>query len=318
LEYSRHKSVAVCCCCCALAFTAPLVSCALDAAAVESGFGVHTLGAKGPGAGIIPPPGTYLVSQHFIYSGQYDGLVSPVPGALLDANVKIDLSFNDISAAWILPGQILGGHLGVGATLPVGYVGVDLATAQGTNSDSRITIGDPLFGAFLGWHWGSLHWNVGATVVAPIGDYDPGRLANLSLNRPALDLYGAATWLDTDWGLEYSLALGITFNGENTATDYESGREFHTEWAVMKSLTPQFSLGVTGYHYEQLSEDQGAGARLGSFEGRATAIGAAASYNFSTEEHVITVRLNALHEFRTRNRFSGTPIFLSIIVGRLQ
>lgn len=85
-------------------------------------------------------------------------------------------------------------------------------------------------------------------------------------------------------GLEVSLATGVTFNWTNTATNYRTGTELHLEGAVSYNLTPAFSVGVVGYHYEQLTGDTGTGANLGAFEGRVSALGGTVGYNFKLGE----------------------------------
>lgn len=83
----------------------------------------------------------------------------------------------------------------------------------------------------VGWHSGNWHWQTGIMVNVPIGDYKGGSLSNVSFNRWAADVNAALTWLDPATWLDLSVAAGFTFNGENPATDYRTGTEFHVEWA---------------------------------------------------------------------------------------
>lgn len=68
--------------------------------------------------------------------------------------------------------------------------------------------------------------------VIPSGTYVLGQLSNVSLNRPAIDISGAITWLDPAIGWDLPAAAGFTFNRTNTAIDYKTGDEFHLEWAA--------------------------------------------------------------------------------------
>jgi hypothetical protein len=54
----------------------------------------------------------------------------------------------------------------------------------------------------------------------------------MGLNRPALDVKGGYTFLRMETGTELSAAAGVTFNLRNTATDYQTGTEFHLEAAL--------------------------------------------------------------------------------------
>ena len=57
--------------------------------------------------------------------------------------------------------------------------------------------------------------------------------------------------------MNISGALGVTFNGENPATDYKTGTEFHLEGAISQYLVADLNVGLTGYYYNQLTGDSG-------------------------------------------------------------
>jgi len=119
------------------------------------------------------------------------------------------------------------------------------------------------------------------------------------------------SWHDPKSGWDVSAKSGFTLNGENHATDYDTGTEWHLEAAIEKQLTPAWSLGVQGYHFAQVTGDSGAGAVLGPFKGRVTAAGATAAYNFKIMGKIpATLRLHGLKEFDARNRMEGHSIFL--------
>jgi hypothetical protein len=63
------------------------------------------------------------------------------------------------------------------------------------------------------------HHTVYLQVVAPTGRYETGFF-------PIIGLHDEVT------KLQFNGAAGFTFNFENTATDYQSGDEFHFEWAI--------------------------------------------------------------------------------------
>lgn len=273
-----------------------------QASAAESGFGLYLLGSRGATAlGVVPPPGTYFSSESFIYSGTYQ-------------TTTVDLAFDLLTPIWVTPVKVAGGRLGFATTLPVGYVGVGINSTTTEIWDDRIVLGDPSVTAFIGWDHEDVHWQVGAATYIPAQTYDAQRLANLSLNRPAVDTFASATWFPKGSGLDVSGSVGVTFNGENKATQYRTGTEFHVEGAVTKSVGHGFSLGALAYHYEQLTPDSGIGARLGPFKGRVSAIGAVLGYDFEIDKTPIYTRLQAVNEFDVRNRFKGPPIFLIVAV----
>lgn len=247
-----------------------------NARAAEGGVGVYLLGARGPMAGFTPPPGVYFQDDTYFYDGKIGGGRSFPNGGLLVANVSASTWMNLPTTIWVTPAKIFGGDLAFSATVPtfgeprvnasllvnsprLGPVGANVTDAQANLSDF-------LVGSFVGWHSGNFHWQLGLNGIIPSGSYTVGQLSNASLNRRALDAFGALTWLDPAIGIDLSMAMGITFNQTNSATDYKTGDEFHLEWAASKYLTKEFTVGLVGYYYQQLSGDSGSGARLGAFE----------------------------------------------------
>jgi hypothetical protein len=291
--------------------------------AAEGGHGVYLLGLKGPGAGITPPPGVFLTNTVYWYQGSNTAnRAFPVVGGRTVADIKATVWLDLPALTVVTPLEILGGHLGVNVLVPLGGPIVDangtLTTPLLPGSPSRAlhdsvsTYGDPSVTAFLGWHAGSFHWTAGVTGFFPIGDYQQGALANVANHRGAADFSGALTWLDPAIGLDVSLAGGFTTSLENSATNYRTGNELHVEGAITQNFSAQFSLGVVGYFYEQLSGDSGTGATLGAFKGRVAALGGSVGYNFQLGELPVSTRLKVYREFDVKNRLEGTAGYFSL------
>lgn len=292
------------------------------AIAAEGGHGVYMLGFGGPGAGMLPPPGVFFSTAAYYYEGANQAnRPFPLQGrtvAGVDAKAQVLLP----SLSWVTPWEFFGGRLAFGALLPIGGPKVDAGAtltapflANPTSAERRgsiFTVGDPSAGASLGWKSGNFHWKVGVTGYFPVGDYRKGALANISNNRLSADLNGGVTWLDPDIGLEVSLAGGLTFNSTNRATRYRTGNELHLDWAVIQNFSKEFSAGLIGYHYQQTTGDSGAGATLGQFKGRATALGGTVGYNFKIGELPISARVKVFKEFNVKNRLEGRGGFLTI------
>jgi hypothetical protein len=291
--------------------------------AAEGGHGVYLLGLKGPGAGITPPPGLFFANTVYWYQGSNNAnRAFPVVGGQTVANIRATVWLDLPSIAFVTPLEILGGNLGFSALVPLGGPSVD-ANATLTSPllpgsparalhDSVSTYGDPAVTTFLGWHAGNFHWTAGVTGFFPIGDYQKGALANVANHRGAADFNGAITWLDPAIGLDVSVAAGITTSLENTATNYRTGNELHVEGAITQNFNPQFSLGVVGYYYDQLSGDTGTGATLGAFKGRVAALGGSVGYNFKLGELPVSTRVKVYREFDVKNRLEGTAGYFTI------
>jgi hypothetical protein len=122
----------------------------------------------------------------------------------IQADVKVDANaFVDLpTVLWVAPEKVLGGNFGLGVIVPNGWkkVGVEidaLATLtlppplnitlqRGRHfdfDDSSTAFGDPLATALLGWQQGNWHWNIGALLNVPIGEWDKESISNIGFHR---------------------------------------------------------------------------------------------------------------------------------------
>ena len=69
---------------------------------------------------------------------------------------------------------------------------------------------------------------------------------------------------------------------------------------------------MVGYHYDQITGDSGAGARLGDFKGRVTALGGTLGYTFNLDGRPISTRLKVFREFDAVNRLDGTAAYVTV------
>ena len=108
--------------------------------------------------------------------------------------------------------------------------------------------------------------------------------------------------------------MGVSFNAENTATNYQSGTEFHLEGAIVQHFSQAFDVGLVGYYYDQVTADSGSGvpASLGGFEGQVAAVGATIGYNFQLGALPVSTRIKYFHEFNAENRLEGDAAYLTV------
>lgn len=288
----------------------------------ESAQGIYVLGNRGPLAGVIPPPGFYFESETYFYQGSLSAGRSFQSGGVVAARVKLETIANFATPIWVTPVEILGGKLGFSMTIPFGTPDVSAGAVlssprlqriiAGRERDAVFNVGDVYIASFVGWESGNFHWTATALGVIPSGSYETGQLSNIALNRPALDLSGALTYLDPVLGYELSVVPGVTFNWINPATQYLTGSEFHVEWSASKYLSKELSLGLVGYFYDQLTGDSGSGNRIGPFKGSVTALGGQVGYTFRIGEIPVSTNVRVYREFNVTNRFEGTAGYLSI------
>lgn len=284
----------------------------------ESAKGVYLLGFRDGFAGVMPGPGAYLQNDFYVYSGSADADVTVPIGAGLLADVDATVVADIMTGLYVLPGEVLGGSLAINATLPVGWqkieAGAELTVpgpipplSRGI-SDDDLQIGDPLLGAAIGWHSGNFHWQIATFVNIPVGSWERSRIVNMGFNRWAVDVTAAGTWFDPEQGWEASAAIGVTFNGKNLDTDYETGTELHVEAEASKVFASGARLGLAGYFYDQLTADDGP---LGDFKGRVAAIGPVAGYTIPLADRALTTNLRWYHEFDARNRLEGDGFYFT-------
>lgn len=293
-----------------------------EALASEGGASLYLLGSGGPGAAILPPiEGVFLTNSLYHYDGSASRDRQFQVGGNVVAGLKANITADFATAVWVPSTDVMGGAtLAWGLIVPVGVPDVKVdailqrpngATFNISRSEDRWTVGDPVLMGALSWKRGDVWLQTAALLNVPIGDYRAGHLSNLSFNRLVLDTSVALTWKDEKSGWDISGKTGVSFNGSNPSTNYDTGNEWHVEASIEKTLSPAWSVGVQAYYFNQITGDSGSGARLGDFEGEVTGVGATAAYNFKIAGKIpATFRLHAFTEMDAKNRLEGDSVFL--------
>ncbi|GJD52913.1 hypothetical protein OPKNFCMD_5680 [Methylobacterium crusticola] len=294
--------------------------------AAEGGLSFYIEGQAVPDAGLLPPPGVYVDSTTWFYSAKIGANRSTQIGGNVVAGVQANIMADFVTGLWVTPAEVLGGNLAFALVMPFGTPAVRAGVlldgplinqavgrpVGASVSDATFNAGDPIVSATLGWHSGNWHWKVAGVLSVPAGAYEPGQLSNVALNRYVGDLSAGATYLDPARGYELSAAAGFTLNGRNPATQYATGNEFHVDVSASKFLSKAVSVGVIASHYQQITGDSGAGARLGPFKGRVTAVGGTVGIAGEVGRIPVSVRLKLLREVEVENRFQGTIGFVEV------
>jgi hypothetical protein len=293
-----------------------------EAQAAEGGLGFYLLGSKTSLAGFVPPPGTYVADFNYFYTGSTP-INFNIGGVNVNGGVDADAYIKLFTGLWTAPEKVLGGNVAFGVTVPIGWKNVSAGATvdafghalQLNFQDDGAHVGDPVLGASLGWHEGSLHWSLNTLLNIPVGYWKQGDVTNIGFNRWAGDVLGAVTYLDMKTGLELSGAAGFTFNGSNQDTDYKTGTEFHFEGAAMQHFSKTLSAGIQGYFYQQVTGDSGPSTKfLGDFKGRVVALGPAADFSFVLGTVPVSGSVKYFHEFDVENRLQGDAGYLNFMI----
>ena len=108
----------------ALALTCGLIVNAPSSQAAEYAFTSYPLGTLAFGAGITPPPGTYVTNAMSYYSGNVGGNFD-FGGRTFNAGVKADIFLDSTNLLLVPQGKLLDGYFGASVTVPAGYVKYD-------------------------------------------------------------------------------------------------------------------------------------------------------------------------------------------------
>lgn len=305
-----------------------------SAPAVEGGIGAYLMGTRDTLAGIVPPPGSYVSLTYDRLQGSVTGV--SIGGLPIAADVDLDLNLYRLGITRSFDAVAFGGRPAVSLTVPIPDVGLSFTAVsppiEGVKVDDTSSgIGDVSVTALLGWNRGNLNYSTALTLYAPTGDYarasiDPrdGGVDILSNGKNVWSLQPAlaATWLDPQTGLELSGALSMLFSTENAETDYQTAPAVQLEGAVLQHSATGWAFGVTGYHYEQVADDSGAGAAatrdvLGTGSLRARVSGAGPIVTYSGAGLLGgrgSLKLKYVSEFNARRRFESDVWTLNLSV----
>ena len=236
-------------------------------------------------------------------------------------NARADLGL--IAPSFVFETPVLGAQAALAVMIPVGNsratVDATLTGPRGNvlsleRTDSVTSAGDLAPRFSLAWNKGVHNFLAYVTGDIPVGDYQSNRLANLGIGHGAIDAGGGYTYFNPQTGHEFSGVLGFTYNFENTATDYQNGVDMHFDWGASQFLTKQWQVGLVGYAYQQISDDTGAGARLGGFRSRVFGVGPQIGYILPLGAYQGYLNLKGYKEFAAENRAEGWNVWLTFAI----
>ncbi|MHC2002326.1 SphA family protein [Methylobacterium sp. CM6241] len=222
---------------------------------------------------------------------------------------RADLAYAGIT--YSLPTPVLDGQLSLSLFGAFGGMAVAITDVR---NDSRVGIMDLTPAASMRWSAGNHNYLVYTLTNVPSGTYNSSRLANFGIGHWGQDAGFGYTYYDKDLGYELSAVAGMTYNFENTKTQYQNGIDAHIDFSASKFIGDQYQLGLVGYVYQQVTGDRGRGATFGPFKGRVFAAGPQAGYLFPVGDAQGYLNLKFYREFEAENRPAGWNLWLTIAI----
>lgn len=250
------------------------------ARAVETGFSIYPKGMADFMSGVLPPqPGFYLSTIYYHFNGSVDAAVR---NGVAEFGLDAGMNAGFVRGTYVTDSEYLGGRYAMGGALAVAGLGLDgnlvaprgAASFHAGNSGFADSIITPII---VGWQEGKLFWNGSFSLYLPTGGYTPGQL-NIGRNVLGFMPAGALTWFDPATGWDVSGSLTYVSMTRNDATDYQSGDLLHLDWAVGRHITPHWEIGLAANLVQQLSSDDGSGAKLGAFKAQSFGLGPAVNF----------------------------------------
>ena len=289
-------------------------SIATTAVAVEGGLGRPISGAAiTPYAGLVPPePGLAATLGEAYYSGSISG---PIPLGNFNLQVGIDMvaSFTPIAVSYIWPTAGKEWNFASAISFPLCYVEVEADVSLGPLSARKT---DHNFGLFdlaftpliASYHISQTdHFAFSFTFWAPTGEYDPNRLATLSLNNWTFIPGIAYTKIFPKQNVELTGIWQVQFYTENPATNYQNGVLSDLEAMVIKRFKGGAGIGVIGGWLDQLNDDSGPTAdQFHGFSGRAFGVGPIVTYTTKIgKKSLLDLNARFIPEFGNEKRVEG-------------
>lgn len=290
---------------------------ALPSRAEEGGTGHYTPGANASFVDQLPGRPGFAIANFFLYYPTSASAQLPLAG-LITTNLDATIFADSIVALYQTRVELLGGSYAVGAILPVLWVDVSASIGGLGRTQDESGIGDLLLYPFmLGWKalGGDLKYDVRLGIYAPTGKYEVGALANLGKNYWTFEPTATVSFISSKIGLEASGYLGVDFNTNNGATDYQTGTQLHLDATLAEHLPLLggfIGAGASGFYYQQVGGDSGSGARLGDFKGHTLGVGPVLSYAIKVSGFDGAIEVKWLPEIDVKNRLKGDYLWVKL------
>lgn len=188
-----------------------------------------------------------------------------------------------------------------GGTYIAGFFPALMAAKDNTAGWDRVGLGDFYFVPVgLNWRRGDVTAFLFEGVVAPTGQYRVNDF-NLGRNYWTFDHNLLLTW-NLPGNNELSAGIGYMNNLKNSATNYQSGDEFHFDYSVGHYLNSTLGIGAAGSYYKQVNKDRAPPEMMVTEPGDGASIGPVVMYSPKINGQDVVLSLKWLREFSVSGR----------------
>jgi hypothetical protein len=281
------------------------------------------------------PPGWALsITDYYVSTsaGADVATARAIRAGRITADVKLDDASRytdrhdmlNVAPSYAFATPVFGGQFSLGVTLAAGTDTVQLdqvftgslgrigINRRVSETDVLTGVGDVAPLVQLRWSSGVHNWTTYATGNIPVGAYDVHNLATVGVGHGAIDGGGGYTYYDEKKGLEFSAVTGLTYNFMNLSTSYQTGVDWHLDWAISQAVSKDIYVGIVGYIYNQISPDSGPGDHVGAFESRVMGAGPQINYTVTNGPLQTAFNLKGYYEFDAAHRPSGWNTWLTV------
>ena len=298
-------------------FTLLLLLCSTSAMAEEGGGGHAAPGSVATLIDAAPSSPGWVVEPIFVhYEGDFDVSRTLPIGGIVSVGLDAKVDTLTLGALYTFADKVWGAYYSAGIFVPLTWMDIK-GNVNNTNvRDKERGIADiTLVPAMFAWKNNAWQYTASLSIYAPTGDYKADSLANLGLNYWTLEPVVGAAYSNEATGFNFGIYTGITFNSENSATDYKSGSMFHIEGSIQQ-LFPFgdgfAGIGLDAFYFEQLSADSGSGA-IRDFKGRTVGIGPVINYILPMGSDSLVLEAKWLPESNTVNRLKGDYFWAKVV-----
>lgn len=166
----------------------------------------------------------------------------------------------------------------------------------------------------LQWNRGEnkqLQMVAGLGFVLPVGTYSKSHDVNVSGHYFSLAPRVAVKYKFEN-GMEAAVSPMVNINWENNDTNYKTGDEVTVDYLLAYHKN-NWRMGVTGYYYNQLEEDERDGQSIANSKTEALAIGPAFQYQFMNGKGPL-VSASWIKDVESKNKSEAETFWLSAAI----